>query len=181
LEQTRKLNLPTEAIEARIAALEKQQSTISIGGDVGAGAVVGDGNVQADSIAGRDVWDFRNATINTFIAKQPGRAAQFREYLVTLMAERGRLPQELFDSPDDESRLRLWRVYTALDVWHTPPQEMMRQLDERTREGRLRRPVLAAANEHDRLVLLGGPGTGKDHVRNLRDLVHGRCDAGARG
>ncbi|BBO91149.1 SUMF1/EgtB/PvdO family nonheme iron enzyme [Desulfosarcina ovata] len=105
-----------------------------------------------------------------------------RRYLNDLAAETNRLPWGRLSpeqaGPDQGEVLRLADVYTALDT--TEPKQIECEDDLRKCLARLdhmeRIPVQQMINDHDRLVLLGDPGSGKTTVVNF--LAHTMARAG---
>jgi hypothetical protein len=105
-----------------------------------------------------------------------------RRYLTDLAAETNLLPWGRISpeeaGPAEESALRLADVYTALDT--TAPERMDSEDDLRRRLSRPERmpriPVQQMINDHDRLVLLGDPGSGKTTVVNF--ITHAMACAG---
>ncbi|GBC61056.1 hypothetical protein DENIS_2016 [Desulfonema ishimotonii] len=103
-------------------------------------------------------------------------------YLTDLAAETDRLPWGRLSpeqaGPDQGESLRLSDVYTALDT--TEPERMDCEDDVRqclARQARMERiSAQRMINDHDRLVLLGDPGSGKTTLVNF--LTHVMACAG---
>lgn len=166
IDDWKRLLAEKDELLARVAALQAQVS--------GSGAVsAGDHNVTAGEramAAGRD--------INIWRAPEPGAGEEaFRlAYLRRVVAQTGDLALSGIDpalaTGDREARLKLDAVYTALLTQSTDQEERVLLTKK---QGEIRHlSALEQLNRHDRLVLLGDPGSGKTTFANFTAL----CMAG---
>jgi formylglycine-generating enzyme required for sulfatase activity len=135
----------------------------------GAGGVIVDGNVTGDINTGLIIQQ----------AAKPGasKADLRRAYLARMLMQANQLP--LFAGDSANAQIRLSSVYTALLTQRTEDEGLLERAGQRRnaapdREAR-RLSALEVFNREQRLVLLGGPGSGKSTFINFVAL----CMAGA--
>ncbi|PJF25290.1 MAG: hypothetical protein CUN53_13545, partial [Phototrophicales bacterium] len=103
------------------------------------------------------------------------RAAQLREYLASVRAIWNTLDlSSIVSDPARHVHTRLYDLYTPLDVWKPElSPERISALTNKESELDLmahRKPTVQALNDHDRLVITGGPGTGKSTLTGFITL-----------
>jgi hypothetical protein len=122
------------------------------------------GNV---SIAGGDI---------TIIEAAPNqRVGQLREYLASVRAIWNTLDlSSIVSDPARHVHTRLYDLYTPLDVWkpELSPERISALANKESDLDLMahRKPTVQAFNDHDRLVITGGPGTGKSTLAGFLTL-----------
>ena len=163
--------LPDSTVDAAIASLRVQGGAIAQGQDalaVGAGGV---------GIGGDSYGDINTGIIIQQAAKPgAGKEELRRAYLARILNQANQLP--LFAGDSANAQIRLSSVYTALLTQHGELDAMkgrgVRDDELKPEQGGARQSVLDRLNAERKLVLLGGPGSGKSTFVNFVAL----CMAG---